>query len=90
MTPYANLTRYDHAYAEPLRQAHHQEAVRRLQEAMRARQLDALIVLRKDFFTWINAHPSSFLETGMQGMAMIVVPQAGAPIGICSTTRSKP
>lgn len=75
---------YDYKHAEPLRRSHHQAAVSRLQAIMAVDGIDALIAFRGDNFNWINTHQSTFLELGAQGMAMIVVPREGAPIGIAS------
>ncbi len=74
--------KYDYVIAEQLRFDHYKEIVSRLQAEMKHRDVDAMLIVRGDNFNWINAHPSIFLKSGGQGMAMLLIPQCGAPIGI--------
>jgi Xaa-Pro dipeptidase len=75
---------YDEKYADSLGVEHHREVIKRLQRAIAKADLDAVVIFRPDFFHWINTHQSVFIDGGMLGMAMLIVPQEGAPVGICS------
>ena len=75
---------YDEKYADSLGVEHHREVIKRLQLAIAKADLDALVVFRPDFFHWINTHQSVFIDGGMLGMAMLIIPREGEPVGICS------
>ena len=75
---------YDEKYADSLAVEHHRDIIKRLQLAIAKADLDALVVFRPDFFQWINTHQSVFIDGGIIGMAMLIIPREGDPIGICS------
>src|SRR6056300_1907138 len=75
---------YDEKHADSLAVEHNRDIIKRLQLAIARADLDALVVFRPDFFQWINTHQSVFIDGGMMGMAMLIVPREGDPIGICS------
>jgi len=75
---------YDESHADSLSIGHHREIINRLQLAMAKDDLDALVVFRPDYFNWINTHQSIFIDGGVLGMAMLIIPREGEPIGICS------
>ena len=75
---------YDESYADSLGIEHNREIIKRLQLAMASEDLDALVVFRPDYFHWINTHQSVFIDGGIIGMAMLIIPREGNPVGICS------
>ena len=75
---------YDEKHADSLSVGHHRQIVERLQAAMAHDDLDALVVFRPDFFHWINTHQSVFIDNGIMGMAVLIIPREGEAIGICS------
>ena len=67
-----------------LRHAHHEIVVERLRSLMEEAELDALIALKNDNFTYINTAASPFLsQSGFASIAMIVLPKKGNVVGIC-------
>ena len=56
-----------------LRRAHHEIVVERLRSLMEEEELDALIALKNENFTYINTAASPFLsQSGFASIAMII------------------
>ncbi len=66
------------------RHAHHEIVVERLRTLMEEADLDGLIALKNENFTYINTAASPFLtQSGFASVAMVLVPKKGDVLGIC-------
>jgi Xaa-Pro aminopeptidase len=67
-----------------VRQGHHEIVVERLRSLMTDADLDGLIALKNEDFTYIHTAASPFLsQSGFASIAMIIVPRDGEVVGIC-------